>query len=743
MKLTKKTLALLLALAMCISLFTFGAAAADPSAGDIVIIYTNDVHNVTASTDAATSGAPKLDAYAQVAAYVKEMKAIVGNSNVTLVDAGDFAQGEAIGTLTKGGYPVEIMNEIGYDIVVPGNHEFDYGMERMQELMGMLDAKVISANFTDLGTGEAVYDAYTIVEYGSVKVAYVGMTTPESFTKSTPVYFQNDAGEWVYGFCEGGNGQELYDVVQSAVDAAIAEGADYVIAVGHLGVDEVSAPWRSIDVIANTTGIDAFIDGHSHSAIAGDNYKNKAGEDVLLTQTGSKLANIGCMVIAADGSITSTLISTSEYENFDADALAYLEGISALFAEELGGVVAKSDYDLVVNDPATGSRMIRSRETNLGDLCADAYRFVLGADIAFVNGGGIRTNIKAGDITYGNVIAVHPFGNVGCVVEATGQQIIDALEMSSRAVPGELGGFLQVSGIEYTIDWSIASTVVVDDKGMFEEVAGARRVSDVKVGGVDIELDKTYSLASHDYMLLNKGDGINMFSDNKILVQPVILDNQVLIDYINDYLDGVVGEAYADPYGQGRITTLNNPDDWAAERVAAAVEAGLVPQSVIDGGWKRPTTRLAAAETMVNLIEAIFDKTMDEFAEEEGWDLTDGQFEDTDSPQVTFLRYAGVVHGVDGVNYEPNGRFNRAMVVTIIGQAIEVFAQIEVKGDNPFVDEIPDYAIPYVGFAAEMGIVEGDGDGQFSSFREISNQEIAILSLQVFTAIQAMLSVSA
>lgn len=742
MKRTKKTLALLLALVMCISLLTIGASAADPASGDIVIIYTNDVHNVTASTDAATSGAPKLDAYAQVAAYVNEMKAIVGEGNVTLVDAGDSMQGEAIGTLTKGGFIAEIMNEIGYDIVVPGNHEFDYGMERMQELMEMLDAKVISANFTDLVAGKAVYDAYAIVEYGSVKVAYVGMTTPESFTKSTPVYFQNDAGEWIYGFCEGGAGQDLYDAVQGAVDAAIAEGADYVIAVGHMGVDEVSAPWRSIDVIANTTGINAFIDGHSHTAMEGDYFKNKNGEDVLLTQTGSKLANIGRMVIAADGTITSELISTSDYEQFDADAKVYLEGLSALFAEELGGVVAKSDYDLVVNDPATGSRMIRSAETNLGDLCADAYRYVLGAEIAFVNGGGIRANINAGEITFGNVIAVHPFGNVGCVVEATGQQIIDALEMSSRAVPGELGGFLQVSGIEYTIDWSIESTVVVDDKGLFEEVAGARRVSDVKVGGEDIVLDKVYSLASHDYMLLNKGDGINMFSENKILVQPVILDNQVLIDYINEYLDGVVGEEYANPYGQGRITILNNPSGWAAARVAAAVEAGLVPQSVINGGWSRPTTRLAAAETMVLLIEALFGKTMEEIAIEEGWDLADGQFEDTDSPQVTFLRYAGVVHGVDGVNYEPDGRFNRAMVVTIIGQAIEVFAQMEVKGDNPFVDEVPDYAAPYVGFAAQMGIVEGDGDGQFSSFREISNQEIAILSLQVFTAVQAVLSMA-
>jgi hypothetical protein len=289
---------------------------------------------------------------------------------------------------------------------------------------------------------------------------------------------------------------------------------------------------------------------------------NKDGDDVLLTQTGTKLANIGRMVVKSDGTITAELISG--YANQDSDTLTYIQGIEDEFAADLAQVVGHTDVALTVNDPVTGKRLVRSGETNLGDLCADAYRYVLGngksgdeagpADVAFVNGGGVRANIDAGDITFGEVISVHPFNNVGCVVEATGQEILDALEMGARVAPGENGGFLQVSGLTYTIDLSVPSTVVRDDKGNFEEVSGERRVSDVMIEGEPLDPGKTYTVASHNYMLLDGGDGINMFRGNEVVVQPVILDNQVLISYIQNYLDGAVGEAYADPRGEGRIS---------------------------------------------------------------------------------------------------------------------------------------------------------------------------------------------
>lgn len=563
-KLAAVLLALVLATGMLPAAFAQPAGGEEPTPGDIVILYTNDVHcAVDQKTD--KDGKVTNIGYAGVAACRDEMAALVGAENVTLLDAGDALQGDAIGTLSKGSYLVDIMNQMGYSLFVPGNHEFDYGMARMQELMGQLQAKVISCNFTDLKENALVFAPYTILTYGARKVAYVGITTPESFTKSTPAYFQDESGAYTYGFCESNSGQDLYAAVQAAVDAAKGEGADTVIAVGHLGVDTQSSPWRSTDVIANTTGIDAFIDGHSHSVMESELVPNKDGsKQVVLTQTGTKLANIGRMILKADGTITAQLISG--YTEQNQDTLAFIAGIESKFAADLAQKVGYTEVALTVLDPETGNRMVRTRETNLGDLCADAYRYVLGngktgeaygpADIAFVNGGGVRADIDAGDITFGEVISVHPFNNVGCVVEATGQEILDALEMAARLLPEENGGFLQVSGLSYTIDTSIPSTVVTDDKKNFVQVSGQRRVKDVLVGGEPIDPGKTYTLASHNYMLLDGGDGINMFRGNTVVVQPVILDNQVLITYVQEYLNGAVGAEYADPYGQGRIQVL-------------------------------------------------------------------------------------------------------------------------------------------------------------------------------------------
>lgn len=568
-------------------------AATRMTSHDIVVLYTNDAHNGVNQVKSQDGTVTNIG-YAGVAAYKDKMEKENGKDYVTLVDAGDSVQGDAIGTLSQGQYLVDIMNQVGYDIVVPGNHEFDYGMDRMQELMKKLDAEVISSNFTDLRSKKLVYKPYTMVTYGKgasvTKVAFVGVTTPEAFTKSTPAYFQDAKGNFIYGFKEGNNGKELYEAVQSAVNAAKKKGANYVIAIGHLGIDEQSKPWCSTDVIKNTTGIDAFIDGHSHSSVVGDVVQNKDGKNVVLTQTGTKLATIGRLVInGKDGSITTNLIKG--YAKQDAATTSFIANIEKSFADDLAAKVGKTDVALTVNDPTTNKRIVRSRETNLGDLCADAYRYVLGngksgaesgpADIAFVNGGGIRADINAGDITFGEVIAVHPFNNVGCVVKASGQEILDALEMAARMAPQENGGFLQVSGLTYTIDTSIASTVVVDDKKNFVKVAGDYRVKDVKVGGTALDVNKTYTLASHNYMLLNGGDGINMFRDNEVVVQPVLLDNQVLISYIQNHLKGVVGNVYADPYGQGRIqiketkTASEAVNYWASRAIDLAMEWGI------------------------------------------------------------------------------------------------------------------------------------------------------------------------
>ena len=525
------------------------------SEGKIVILHTNDVH---CQVDQAknTDGAVTNIGYAGVAGYRDLMAARYGNGNVTLVDAGDALQGGPIGTLSKGGYIVDIMNQVGYDMAAPGNHEFDYGMERFLELAkNEADYSYVCCNFIDLKTGSPVFDPYKMVTYGEIKVAYVGIDTPESFTKSTPAYFQDAEGNYIYGFCEGNDGKDLYDQVQKTVDAARADGADYVVAMGHLGIDNASKPWTSNEVVANTTGIDVMLDGHSHSTYE-KTLPNKNGESVVMAQTGTKLANIGKIVIdTKTGKISSELVSG--YAEEQTETAAFIKGINDEFKDLLATVVAKTDVELTVNDPDTGKRAIRSAETNLGDLCADAYRVMLGADVGFVNGGGIRTSIKAGDITYGQIIEVHPFGNAACLIETSGQHILDALEMGSKAVPGELGGFLQVSGLTYTINKSVPSSVVTNDKGEFVKVDGAYRVTDVKIGGQPLDVNKTYTLAAHDYMLKNGGDGFVMFKGDKLIKDSVMLDNQVLIDYIVEKLGGVVGSDYANPRGQGRISIVD------------------------------------------------------------------------------------------------------------------------------------------------------------------------------------------
>ena len=540
----RKILSCLLALALLLSGLT--AFAEETAAKDVVVLYTNDVH----------CGIDENIGYAGLAAYKKAFAK--AGYDVLLVDNGDAIQGGPVGTLSKGEYIIDIMNEVGYDVATIGNH--DYGMDQFMALREKAKFPYVSANFTDL-EGKPILDPFVIKEAGGRKIAFVGASTPETFTKSTPTYFQNEKGEYIYDFCEGEDGKRLYAAVQKAVDDAREAGAEYVVVLAHLGIDGSSVPYTSSDLIVNTNGIDAVLDGHSHSTIEQEVVKNKDGEEVLLTSTGTKLAAVGALTIAADGTLSTRLHTESIFQ--DDETTAFVEGIKAQYGETLAKVVASSQVDLIVNDlTAVDSegkpiRIIRSQETNLGDLCADAYRLVSGADIGVVNGGGIRAAIPAGDITFEQIINVHPFGNAMCVVEATGQQILDALEKSVSKLPDENGGFLHVSGLTFTVDMSVPSTVVVDDKGNFVEVSGERRVKDVKVGGEDLDPAKTYTLASHNYMLKSGGDGFNMFINDKLLQDEVMLDNQVLITYITENLGGVIGEEYAEPYGQGRITIIN------------------------------------------------------------------------------------------------------------------------------------------------------------------------------------------
>lgn len=553
----KKILTLIISVCMLMT----GMALAEESAAltqDVVVLFTSDVH----------CGIEQGFSYTGLAAIRDQLEA--DGNHVVLVDNGDSIQGEPIGTMTNGETIVSLMNAVGYDVAIPGNHEFDYGMDSFLALTELAEFPYISANFNK--GGELVFEPYVIKAFDGVKIAFVGITTPKTLTSSTPKYFQNEDGEFIYGFMQDETGEALYAAVQSAVDSALAEGADYVVAMAHLGNEASCEPWTYADVIANTSGIDALLDGHSHDT---DQISmiNKDGETVLRSACGTKLQGIGYLCISVEGELSTGLytwnndVAVPELLGIENDVSAAVELAVSELNVKLTEVVAHSEVDLTIYDPyvtkddGTPIRIVRGAETNLGDLCADAFRDQSGADVAFVNGGGVRVSIDAGEITLNDILLVHPFGNTLCMVEATGQQLLDCLEMGACDVPEENGSFQHVSGMSYEIHTYIPSSVTTDENGMFTGVAGEYRVKNVMIGGEPMALDRMYTLAAPNYLLKNQGGGMTMFDGCTLLLDEVALDNQVLINYITGTLGGVIGEEYADPYGEGRIVAVEAPTD--------------------------------------------------------------------------------------------------------------------------------------------------------------------------------------
>lgn len=552
MKKSKRLLAVLLSVCLIAVMMPSAAFAAEAKSGDIVILHTNDVH---CSVDSNPG-------YAGLAAYKADK--LKQTDYVTLVDAGDAVQGGTVGALSKGEYIIDIMNATGYDIAVPGNHEFDFGMDRFLSLVKKSDAQYLSANFIG-PDGKTVFQPYTIKDYGGRKVAFVGISTPETITKSTPAYFQDENGKTIYSFCGDKTGAALYKAVQKSVDAAKAEGADYVIAVAHLGIDTQSSPWTSKEVIANTSGIDAMIDGHSHSVITDTVVKAKDGKDVILTQTGSGLSSIGELTISADGKISASLVSS--YDKKDSGVASVVSRIQDDLNAITSKVIGKSDVTL--NDYKDGKRIVRNQEATIANFCADAYRAVTGADIGLVQGGGVRAPIEKGEVTYGDLVSVNPWGNSLGVIEATGRQILDALEHGARNTPDEVGGFLQVSGLTYEIDTTVPSAVVTDQDGMFIKVDGDRRVVNVKVNGRPINPNQTYTVASTLYILTQQGDGFTMFKGAREVTEKAVIDSDALIQYLQNNLNGTIGEKYA--AAEGRIKVITAGDKAPVNEYKAAL----------------------------------------------------------------------------------------------------------------------------------------------------------------------------
>lgn len=547
---------------------------------DVTILYTNDVHTYI------DNKSPK-PTYAAIAALKKSIEDT--GRDVLLVDAGDHIQGTAYGSMDDGATIIELMNEAGYDLATPGNHEFDYGMARAKAVLREADFPYVSCNWVDLRTGLNVLPSVKFFFVGGRKIAFVGVTTPETFTKSTPAYFMNDAQtKYVYDILGGEDGQKLYDAVQKAIDKAEFWGADTIIGLGHLGVDPSSSPWTSEEVIAHTHGFTAFIDGHSHTVMANKQVTDASGKAVTLTQTGSYFKNIGKMTVGADGTITTELIDT--YEGLDATVAATASNWISAVDDMLGEEIAVGDTKFYINDPATGKRRIRSGETNLGDFVADGiYTYFneieeLHCDVAIMNGGGIRTDVEAGPWSFKTCKTVSPFGNVACLMSVTGQQIQDALEFGARfasAEGKENGGFLQVAGARYTIHTGTPNTVQTNDKNVWTGSATTPRVSNVeiydKTTGTYKPLDPnaTYALAGMNYTLRNLGDGFAMFDGATLIKDYVSEDYLVMSSYaamfggvdanglphlasanspLADYPGYLIN--YEDPYGAGRIQMI-------------------------------------------------------------------------------------------------------------------------------------------------------------------------------------------
>ncbi len=552
MKKTNRIISILLVMAMLLSVMSLSAFAAQT---ETVILYTNDVHCA-------------IDDYPLLAAYRAEL--IAQGKKVVVVDAGDAIQGEVIGSMTKGEAVADIMNAVGYDYAAPGNHEFDYGMDTLLDLaQNKAEYDYICSNFFNLTSDSPVFAQYAIEDSGDYQVAFVGITTPDTVTSSSPEYFKDENGNFIYGFPvfpgELKN-EDLYENIQESVDKAIADGADYVVAVGHAGILGSNEGWKSSDIIANTNGIDCFIDAHSHETTQSAVYKNKDNEDVYLTSTGTKLANFGVLTISG-GSFSFELVNP---DDIDVEAMsAQAKSAYSTVKEKVDGYnadiaylydeIGTSEAKLVIYD-ADGVRAVRKQETNAGDFVADAYRAVTGADIAIANGGGVRAEVEIGGVSRKNLMDVNAFNNGMCVVEVTGQQVMDILEHGARKCPEVLGSFFQVSGMTYEIHTYLETPVITDQLDSFIGIdeTKQRRVQNVKVGGEPIDPDKKYSLAGSTYVILQGGDGLTMLDGVKILQQDLPCDSEMLIEYFTEHLDGkITAEQYGNPDGDGRIVIVD------------------------------------------------------------------------------------------------------------------------------------------------------------------------------------------
>lgn len=561
----KRIVSIVMCIFLLLSMLSATAVFAKGTEDTVTILFENDVHCA-------------VDGYSKLKAYKEEL--LKTNTYVGVVSSGDYVQGSSLGAISQGEYMVEAMNLVGYDAMALGNHEFDFKLTRLTELYAEMNTKPVCANFRSVAENKTFFEPYTMVSYGDIDVAYIGVTTPETLNSSAPSQFKDENGNYTYTF----SSDNLYSTVQEYIDDAKAKGADYIIGLTHLGTENVYEQWSAQTLVKNTRGFDVLLDGHSHSVVEGMNVTDKSGEEVLIASTGTKFQYIGKLTID-NGNFETELIPVSEITATDAEVDAYIQKINEEYAELAKRKIGVSEVLLRDYDDE-GNRLIRNTQTNLGDFCADAFRVVMDADVGLMNGGGIRDSIKPGDVTFNDLISVYPWNNLVCVSEVTGQQLADLLEHCMRFYPVEAGVYQQVSGLTFTLKAYIPTPVVVDNENNFIKVEGERRVSDLKVLNKEtgeyepIDLEKTYTVASHAYLLSDHGEGTIMLEGSRIISNTGMLDVELLEEYIVDCLGGVIGKDYAE--SRGRVTVLEEAPTTAPEEtepVTASTEATAATDS--------------------------------------------------------------------------------------------------------------------------------------------------------------------
>ena len=711
MKRGKKLSALFLALVMAFSLAVPAGAANwdDDLTGHIVILHTNDVHGA-------------IDNYASVAALKDAYEA--AGAQVLLMDAGDFSQGSTSVNVSEGATAVELMNMAGYDVATTGNHEFDFGYANLKTLMESAEFPILAADAFTAEGELAMDEANHTFQLGDVTVGVFGLATPETATKAHPAKL-----EGVTFLAE----EELFACAQEQVDELTAAGCDYIIALGHLGIDAESTGNRSIDLLENVTGIDVFIDGHSHSTqsdIAEETNGTGMVGDTILTSTGTKLESVGVVDIAADGTIDASTISMEELnatEGFtpDQDIATRVSEINAQIEEDMGQVIGTSEVDL------DGVREnVRASETNLGDLITDAMLWQAGqdneeVDAAITNGGGIRASIAAGDITKKSVNDVLPFGNTLYVVELTGAELLEALEASTYCTPEPVGAFPQVAGIEFTINTSAAYDAGENYPGTtYAEPASINRVTIQTVGGQAFDADATYTIVTNDFLAAG-GDTYYAFSAAESGYDTGISLDQVVMDYITGELDGTVTAAR---YGQtaNRIHTISYNDvtagDWFTSDVIYVTLTGLMNGT---GDGFSPNNNINRAQLVTVLYRMAGQPEVT--GENPFTDVPDGQWY-TDA--VLWAAENGITDGTSETTFSPNNPLTREQMATFLYRFadFETEEPIEITGDlsgYTDADLVADYAVDAMTWAVGEGVISGIGNNTLAPDNTASRAQMA------------------